>query len=561
MKSIKNKFKILFLVMSVFLLISSCSNITDINENPNGVDPNSVDPNLVMSTVMTTIAKDLTNKGFAGDIGASVQYIQRDSWSNNNYEWKGSGWTTYFNALRDNKLAYDRAVELGWEYHQGVTLVMKSMIFGLLTDFYGDVPYTEALKGDEGSENIFPKYDPQKMVYEGIIKDLKTAAGLLSKSAASYDGINETQDVYFHGDPSKWQKFANSLALKYYMRLSEKEPQVAEAGVKEMLKQPLMTSIDDDCTLDYIGASGADSWPTNGLSGTPSNFWRVKPCTTLTDKLQDFNDPRIDLWFNQVEIPIQVVDEVPGGGDDVVVDGVRYLKASTLTSRNMKIYNPSTWEQDVKDGWILVDTHTDYVGLPVAVQKTDPFEYNLNPSPERGGTNVHVSTLNNDFNEKSGDKLKARIMSSAEVHFLMAEAAIRGWGSNAEAHYYAGIQDSFDAWGIGNEFSDYADNSGVVFDGTLKQIMVQKWIANFGNGVESYFDWRRTGFPELSAGPYGIEDVIPVRFTYDDSDRFLNSENYNEALNNLEETSYSHLDGVDSTWSKMWLLQGTSKPW
>jgi hypothetical protein len=172
--------------------------------------------------------------------------------------------------------------------------------------------------------------------------------------------------------------------------------------------------------------------------------------------------------------------------------------------------------------------------------------------------------MNAQFNQVNGTYLKARIFSAAEAHFLMAEAAVRGWGSNAEVHYLAGIKASFDTWGIGHEFGDYADNDGVVFDNTLERVMEQKWISGFTAPEESYFDWRRTGFPDLQTGPYARSTVIPVRFAYDDSDKFINDVNYNAALNSLQSTDHSddvQGYGIDSPWSKNWLEQGVSNPW
>ena len=76
------------LVLSI-LLVSSCADITDINENPNGVDPNTVDPNFILSTVMTNAGKDVARKGYGDPLAAYVQHIQKDSWSSNEYSDKG----------------------------------------------------------------------------------------------------------------------------------------------------------------------------------------------------------------------------------------------------------------------------------------------------------------------------------------------------------------------------------------------------------------------------------------------------------------------------------------
>jgi len=552
------------LAVSVFLALSCDNDIIEVNVNPNGVNLDEANPSFLLSEVMAKTAFDIGEEGFAKPLAAFVQYIQKDSWGNNEYDWEGDGWNTYYNNLRTADLAYERSLELDMKFHQAVAMIMKAHQFGLLTDFYGDVPYSEALRGDTDVD--LPKYDAQETIYKGVIAELEAASELLKSSQGQLEVFIPAQDLYFEGDSEKWIKYANSLALRYYMRLSEKDPSYAQAGVQKTLAKPLIDSVDEECAVPYVGVSPDDSQPSNGRQGTPSSFTRVKPCATLTNKLGDLNDPRMDIWFAPVAIPIKVVpaEEVPGGGDDVVVDGVRYINQASLAD-NFTIYDPDTWFQDRLDGLTMIDTSSVYVGIPVSNQGTEPYTYNLNPQPTQGGGNVHVSEMNAQFDEVSGPNLKARILSYAEVSFLKAEAALKGWGSNAEEHYNNGVQASFDTWGIGDLAADYLGSERVAYDGTLEQTMEQKWIANFSSASEAYLDWRRTGLPDLRPGPFARSEVIPVRFVYPDNDRNFNRENYNAALSSLETTEYTNdVPGYvenDTPWSKPWILQGVTKPW
>ncbi|MCK0189611.1 SusD/RagB family nutrient-binding outer membrane lipoprotein [Arenibacter sp. F20364] len=567
MKLIQN-IAIRFLLVPLLLVVSCDNDLAEINENPNGIEPSMADPNLLMSTVMTGLATSTTSRGYANDTGNAAQYTQRDSWSSNRYDWEtGSIWSANYGLLRTNKVAYDRAVELGLPFHEGVTLILKSMLFGNLTDYYGDIPYSDALKGTE-AEGELPVYDSQEAVYKGIIADLETASSLLG--ADSYEGVVEDQDLYYGGDASKWQKLANSLALRYYMRLSEKLPSFAETGVTSTLSKPLISDIDDELVLDYIGGTSDQSWPNSGQFGSASDFHRVKPCTTMTDKLKELEDPRIDIWFAPVEVPTKVVPpaEVPGGGAVAEVDGIRYITDEVLIDGDIlgnlyAIYSPDTYAAELEAGKKLIDTSSIYVGLPAAVSSIDPYEYNYNADGSRGGTNAYVSLMNEVFNQKDdgGNLLKARLFSYAELSFLKAEAAVRGWGSDAEGNYLEGIRASLEVWGVGDTYSDYITNTGVAFDGTLAQIMEQKWIANMFNGDEAYLDWRRTGLPDLSAGPFAREDVMPLRFIYPDDEININTTNYNAAAASLEGTPYSTTDPNDSPYARPWIVQGVSTPW
>jgi len=561
MKLIRITYK-LFIIFLV-LFSSSCQDLTELNENPNGVEPSTVNPNLLLPTVMTFIGTNNTILGYNGDgIAGVMQQLQKDSWASefNNYDWDEKDWDDYYSALSTNDLAYDRAVELGYEFHQGVALVLKSYIFGRITDLWGDAPYTNALNADDNV--IFPEFDSQETIYKGIINDLAEASELLSKDASEYDNINDGTDLFFDGDPAMWQKFANSLALRYYMRLSVKLPDYAEEGVKKILNEPLFSSIDEECSLAFVGSGNEDSWPTNTVyDASASSFKRVKPCATLTDKLKSLTDPRINVWFNPVEVPIVISDKYDS--DDTVVDKVRYIRGEYLETKNIKIYNSETFKEYREDGYTLVDTSSIYVGLPPSVASYDPFDYNLNPNPTLGGGNEHVSYMSDLFKEAEdgGELLKSRILSYAEVCFLKAEAALNGWGGNAEECYNAGIKASLEDWGIGDEYDSYIDNDGVVYEGTLEQIMEQKWIASFTVATEAWMDWRRTGYPNLQTGSSPLRDRIPLRYYYGNDEKNINASNYQDALSGLETTNYSLTDGEDSAWSKMWLIQDTDKPW
>ena len=565
MKSIY-KFHIALYIFVCASTFSCVKHLEKLNENPNGADPAITNPSLVLSTVLSETGKAFVALGY-GDIAGVMQYTQKDGWGSghNNYDWGGDNpWVAYFDILRNNQYVYNKAVESKDEFLQGITLVIRSMVFGLLTDLYGDVPYTTALHGDEGGQdNTFPAYDDQKSIYEGILADLKTANTLLSKSKSEYSNNPGGVDLYYNGDPGKWRKLANSLALRYYMRISEKLPVDAKTGIEMIVGNPtdypIITSASDDAAMAFAGNSNDNSWPNNvNYDSDSSNYRRLKMCNTFVTALQTRKDPRLGIFAAKVKVFLDVNDNLPARTDyttDTVINGenrrVRYLSPDILSSRAL---TPADINQD-----------PDYVGLAVAL--TGPQAYNLSPDLNQASRNPHVSWLNDIYRDPKGPLLKARLMSAAEVHFIIAEAkAAKGWTSaNAETEYYAGIRSSFDTWGLGSTYTNYITQPDVVFVGTQKQIMEQKWIANWTNATESWFDFRRTGFPNIH-GVQGrtIAPELPVRFYYPKAEQNLNSANEQAAANKLEVTPYSGFgaDGSkNSAWSKMWLLQGTGKPW
>lgn len=548
----KNKNTFIIGLALVLTFAISCKDLDDLNINPNGVDPEIADLNLLLPTIITGVGQRVVELGF-GDIAGVMQHTQFDGWSSghNDYDWdnQDKSWSDYYDILRNVDEFYNKAIEGEYEFHQGIALVMKAYTYGLIADLWGDAPYTDALKAEQGSEYFSPVFDDQKTIYEGILADLETANTLLSKSSNSYKDIDATQDILYGGDPTLWQKFANSLALRYYMRLSAKEPAIAEQGINKIASDPSMypviLSADDDANVSYIGTSNSDSWPsTMEFDPDPSGtYMRNKLCATLVDAMQELNDPRLSVWANPIEVPLVLVS---GEGIDRMVDGTREISQDIV--------------DDYEEAWgVGVDYDNDFVGIPPSVFAAP--QYNLNPNLEQGVFNPHCSQLNDMYKESTGDLLLMRLMSAAEVNFILAEAASYGWTSvNAEDFYAEGIRQSFNAWGV----EDYANTyiEAATYDG-LESIIIQKWIASWTAAAESWFDYRRTGFPELQTGESAKRQALPLRFYYHYDDEIAkNTKNAEAAIAKLEPTQFKGSDvSNNSAWSKFWLLQGTDKPY
>lgn len=539
--------KIIKIVCAIVLAVSflGCKKyLTDLNIDPNGIQPETANPNLVLTKVLSSTGMAFTNLGYQ-DVAGVMQHTQKDGWADghNNYDWgQSNDWSIYYDILRNNKFVYERAEQLGYDLQKGVSLVMKSMVFGLITDLFGDAPYTAALNADEGgNENMFPVFDKQRDIYLGILADLETANTLLSKSKNEYNSSIEAADIYYQGDPAKWRKLANSLRLRYLMRLSVKEPAIAKAGIEQIAgdpaNNPIITTAADDANMP--------SW-TPVYDVSESEYRRIKMCQTLVEAMRAGNDPRLGVWAKRVEIPI-VMDETLPDGTDKIEDGKRYISPDILSKKGVTVDD--------------ISLNPDYVGLPPSY--TAPAAYNLSPDVNQAAFNPHVSWLSDMYRTFNSPLLKSRLLSGSEVNFILAEAAWLGWSlpETAETYYNNAIKASLETWGVGNAYADFIAQPGVAYDGTQKQIIVQKWIASWQAATESWADYKRTGFPELHAGSMAIKSAVPVRFYYMLSERNLNKTNIEAAMENLEETPYSQSEGANSAWSKPWVIQGTGKPW
>lgn len=546
------RFKIkLTIVLATVFMISSCHDLDELNINPNGPAPEVTNLNLLLPTILTDLGQHVVNLGF-GDIAGVMQHTQKTGWQSghNDYDWDVSSksWTSYYGILRNADEFYKKAVEGNYEFHQGVGLVLKAYTFGLITDLWGDAPYSEALRAEESEAFFKPAFEPQRNIYLGILEDLELANTLLSKSNLEYENVSATQDLLYEGDATKWRKFANSLALRYYMRLSAKEPGIAEDGIENISSNPdvypLITSAADDATLSYVGSSPSDSWPSNTVFNPDpvGNYQRTKMGKTLVDAMLAHNDPRLAVWANKIQYPLVIV---AGTGVDQIVNGKREVSQDIV--------------DEYEEAWgVGIDLHPEYVGIPPSVFAA--AQYNLNPNLEQGAFNPHASNLHSMYAQASGPLLLMRLMSAAEVNFVLAEGALYGWAPGDPADYYAeGVRQSLNAWGVGNQFNTFIANAP--YSG-LESIIEQKWIASWTAAAESWFDYRRTGLPDLETGEAAKRQALPLRFYYHFADEISrNPTNAAAAIAKLQKTAFNGSDSENSAWSKMWLLQGTNKPY
>lgn len=543
------KYKFIGTIALLVLFVSSCQDLTEINQNPNQINPEDGHPNLIMPTILSLTAKSYTSDGFQVGAG-TMQHTQKDAWSDgHNDHGDVGGWD--YGQLRNAKFMYNYSVERGLTFHEGVAMVMRAFIWGRLTDAYGDAPYSDALKAAEGEEYLKPVYDDQRDIYLGILADLEAANTIFSGS--DFPEVNPEADLLYGGDAKMWQKFANSLALRYYMRVSDTDlASVAEAGIKRVAGLPLITSADEDATIDFLGTNGDNAWYSNIPFNNNSAYLRYNMCSILTEKLLELGDDRIEVWASKVNTPIVLADDYATLSGDTIVDGNRYISQDTFLERDYKLkVRGVTPSEDDLDNYTIIDTTSTYVGLPQNMG-SQPNWYNLNPTIVQGGNNVHVSKLNSMYAETSGSLLKMRFISAAEVHFLLSEAASKGWIGNQQSHYEAGVAASFDTWGV--DIGDYL-TTAAAYDGTLEQLMEQKWIASWTSATEAWMDWRRTGLPDLQVGPRLGVDNLPLRNRYPDDEANLNGFNYHDAVQGLVPTDDVHDEGPDSKYSKMWLLQ------
>ncbi|QRR02147.1 SusD/RagB family nutrient-binding outer membrane lipoprotein [Dyadobacter sandarakinus] len=429
--------------------------------------------------------------------------------------------------------------------HQGIFKIFRVLLFSYMTDFYGDVYYSEALKAREGI--LYPKYDKQQDIYNGLLAELDEANVLMD---AGTEPISESYDLMFAGDRTKWRKFSNSLRLRLLMHVSAK---MADAGAKlsAVAGQLLLTEAAENASIEYVGTTAENSWTGGPLSwGTIDNFDTRRPCKTLVDRLASLSDPRMQVWFAPVEQP-WTSDPAKNGVSFNTTDPNGYTYTSTWEYINRK--NADIAQYATKD--VLLDSNKVYVGF-VAGMLSDWKNGNGHYNVAAGGTvgNFKVSKFSKLFRENKHPLLRAMIMNSDEVQFNLAEAAAKGLiTGSADTYYRKGVANSLLRWGVSQaEVDKYLAQAAVKLPadkaGQLTKIAEQKWIALFLVSSEGYLDLRRTRLPDIFANGRLGGFQFPERYRYPGNELGQNKSAYDAGVGSLT-------PAVDDQFSKMWLIK------
>ena len=507
------------------------------------------DPFLLSSVIKkTAIFYQNINYGDSRFPGA-VQYMERNfQGGDNSYLGFRNPANDLYSAVDILKLiqgSIDLADKRGSKTHKGIFKIFRSLLFSFITDMYGDIYYSQALKGREGI--LYPKYDKQADIYTGLLKELDEANTLIKEGT---EPISETYDLMYAGDKVKWQKFANSLKLRLLMRASNK---ITDAGtqIATILNdpaRPLFSSNSDDASILLIGTTAENSWQGGQLNWDYNEYDRRRPAKTLVDKLTDFNDPRLSIWIAPVENPWT---------SDKSLDGVSF---STTDANGFT--DQSTWEYIDRNNPLiaaqsnnLIDSNKIYVGF-ISGMYGDFLNGNGHYNTQAGGIvgNFKVSRYSQLFRQNAHPLLKDMIMNADEVQFILAEAAAKSLiPGDGDIYYRKGITLSLQRWGVSDgKIASYLSQSMLNLpadvNGKLAKIADQKWLSLFMNATESYLDLRRTKLPNIFNNGLLATYPFPLRLIYPGAELGQNKDAYDGGVSTLSPQ-------VDNQFSKMWLLQ------
>ncbi len=459
--------KIAFL-FGIVLLGIGCRKSLDINQNPNVANDATVD--LLLPSAEVTIA---TNMGVQFQINGSVwgQYWTQNPNSSQYRDLEryqptapdyDRPWTIFYaTAGTDLMQIENKAAATNKKQYQAIAMLLRAYMFQVITDAWGDVPYSEALRGAiENGAITAPKYDAQATIYNDLIAKVDLAKALIDPSDPTHPG---NDDLIYGGDMNKWLKFANTLQLKMLLRLSEVNPAKAQSGIMALNNASFLDE-GEDAQIRYSATAGNKN-PLYAEASGLDNTQNLVASATVIDSMVSNDDPRLGVFFDTTDDGTYV--GIPQGSYDATVAPGAYSIPSAAVGGNAL---------DERSALAPVKLLTSYESKFLQAE-----------ARARGWLNVATSAQ-----QLFEDGIRANFNSYS----------IDG----AAASTY--ISSSY--------WSKYPTGGSVTSQ--IRHIITQKWFSMTGNqGFEAWTEWRRTGYPEFFTLSTNAQlSDFPARFLYPD---------------------------------------------
>jgi len=482
------KNKILAILFTVAVIQTSCKKFEEFQTDPN--KSTVATPDLLLNT----IAQSAFQSSNVDVALVSRQMVFTDAVRQTQYY----GWTrgsyNAYNSLRQVLKLEQAAIAQNKAEYLPLAKFFKAWYFLQLTQMFGDIPYSQALKGDDNIAT--PVYDKQEDIYLNILDELKQAGEMITTGTTAVKG-----DIVYNGNMQQWKKAINSLSLRVLISLSLKESD-ARFQIKKRFadivnnaaEYPVLTGNADNVQLKFYDLQG-NRYPYFNNNDFQTAFYMEE---TFVDLLKGLKDSRL----------FSFADKAP--------------KFSALPSTDFNAYGGAKGSAAVNEN----NART----VAGEVSKINPRFYN------------------NPVNEPS------IALGYSELQFILAEGVVRGWIAGSVNDYYqSGIRASMSFYNIAPDvINTYLGQPAVQLSQTpLNQIITQKYIASFMNSDwQPFYEQRRTGIPAFDVSGSGVlnNKRIPKRWMYPESELRLNQANVTEAITR----QYTAGDEINQL---MWLIK------
>ena len=437
--------------------------------------------------------------------------------------------------------------------------IHRVFLMAVMTDIYGDLPCLDAGKGyTEGIAN--PKYDTQEEIYNFFFDELAACVAQLGTGTDRIGG-----DVTsLGGDPAAWKRYANTLRLRYAMRISDVNPAKAKEEFEKALAADggYITTAADDAYIIYTdgpftlydGSRDLD-FRVNALGEMLYGQDSTSPTmvsSTFFNIMNSLGDPRLYRicrhYLNTKRSDVKPDREWNIDLTDAVVT---YMNA---VEGGEKPCNPgAAWYSD----WVNAPAAGAIPALDEWVSRYPDAGFNKNNYDVR----LLRPMLSIDF--EMPDR-PGTLINSAEVELLLAEAKLKGWNvtGTVEDHFKAGVKAAIwwlnDHYLESNKISDAETDayinaiiaSGALTTNAKEAINTQAWILHMMNPSEAWANLRRSDYPVIldrtklkTYGDFTYDDdnlQTPTRLRYPILENQYNSQNYKDALDRMGGTDDWH---------------------
>jgi Starch-binding associating with outer membrane len=535
----KNRY-IKMVTVAVFALFAlSCTDFLDINKNPNAPTSASASQLLPSAQLAIAFAVDNGTGGLSAYTGSYIQhYVVRgnnnDNQPLNNDFAIGTSWANYFtNALPDLDVLINQETKNGnWPY-VGIAQILRAYANSVLVDMWGSVPYFQAT---QGATTIYPTFDAGDLIYDDLFVQIDQGIANLAKGSTAVPP--KADDLFYGGNLVQWRKFAKTLKLRLYNQIRLKKDVSTQVNAL-LTENDMIGSITDDFQMRF----GTSITPENRNPGFNSEWaeggarFYINPYLyELMKSIDTYGHGGLQFGVADPRIPYYFFNQLKTG--QAPQNPCAYCPARTST--NFLSIFPFSFNIDPNEGFDQSRSRT-LPGLYAVGGRYDDGN---------GGIASNISSLPAGRVTGPGT-VPQRILTFFQRRYMEAELAIAGVTTgDARALLIAAMDASFakvnEVAAIGSApaisataITNYKNAVLAKYDaasanGKLEIIMTQKWLANFGYSVDSWNDYRRTGYPRLHDGnadnvavtvrkfdpvatlPYQLTDLVtygPTRLT------------------------------------------------
>lgn len=347
------------LVLAACMGLGSCTgNFEEYNTNGETPGYGNVDPSTLLEQLISTGAYYIYERSWRVN-NELMQYTVDCSASGRHqrYIFQAADFGTPWDRFQRYAANADHMIALGRKYEDvnamAIAMTLKAVFVSLLADLYGDIPYREAYRIEEGISQ--PAIDPQSEVYHALIELLLEANDLYITTKDSNGSYTDPlavpgKDLLYGGDIAAWRKLTNSLCLRLCLRLSNR-PEAETAGIMQQIvadpvKYPIFTSTADDAKVAYTNVVPFRN-PFGDMTDASFTTSSHKCAAFFIDQLNSTSDPRMAQW-----VKIVSADDIHGVESGVVEpDGTG---ACVMNVSVLKQYTTPVWLMTSSEVWFIL---------------------------------------------------------------------------------------------------------------------------------------------------------------------------------------------------------------